>query len=504
LHYSFATSLSGLATSYAAAGTASTASLSFAMAGNQIVFARILDKDNGWTDYSQAITIQTVKQTPMITWANPAAITYGTALGATQLDATANVPGTFVYTPAVGTVLQAGANQTLSVTFTPTDTTHYTTASKSVTITVNKATLTVTANDASRAYGVANPAFTASYSGFVNGDTATVLQGSPSLTTTATPSSVPGSYAITAAPGTLTAADYTFIFVNGTLSVTPAKLSATSVSFSPTAGAPFSGTVATFTTADTLDGATSFIATITWGDGSTSAGTITGRAGSFSVSGSHTYADAGSETVTVQVSHTLGYTAAATATGTAVVTGLGQNVQSGQTASATFWEGPKGQALLDSFNGGSTATALSTWLATSFPDLYGANAGANNLTGKTNAQVAAYYVGLIPSSSAPIPLEAQVLAAALNVYATTAALGGAAGTAYGFTVSATGLGACSFNVGQDGAAFGVADNTSLNVYELLQAVDRQAVNGVLYNGDQSLRSQALDLFSSLNQPGSIG
>ena len=82
--------------------------------------------------------------TPTITWSNPADITYGTALGATQLDATANVPGAFAYTPASGTVLHAGNNQTLSVTFTPTDTTDYATATKSVSINVRQAVPTVT------------------------------------------------------------------------------------------------------------------------------------------------------------------------------------------------------------------------------------------------------------------------------------------------------------------------------------------------------------------------
>ncbi|HTD44820.1 MAG TPA: family 16 glycosylhydrolase [Bryobacteraceae bacterium] len=72
----------------------------------------------------------------MITWASPAAIIYGAALGATQLDATASVPGTFAYTPAAGTVLAAGS-QPLSVTFTPTDTTNYTTATAKVTLMVN-------------------------------------------------------------------------------------------------------------------------------------------------------------------------------------------------------------------------------------------------------------------------------------------------------------------------------------------------------------------------------
>ena len=77
------------------------------------------------------------KTTPVITWAAPSAVTYGTALSSTQLDATANVPGTFVYTPAAGTVLNAGS-QTLSVTFTPTDTTNYTTATKTQPLVVNQ------------------------------------------------------------------------------------------------------------------------------------------------------------------------------------------------------------------------------------------------------------------------------------------------------------------------------------------------------------------------------
>jgi len=56
----------------------------------------------------------------------------------TQLNATASVPGTFVYTPSAGAVLNAGTGQTLSVTFTPTDTANYTPATASVAITVHE------------------------------------------------------------------------------------------------------------------------------------------------------------------------------------------------------------------------------------------------------------------------------------------------------------------------------------------------------------------------------
>jgi len=98
----------------------------------------------------------TAQTTPTITWANPAAITYGTQLSGTQLNATASVLGGFLYTPAATTVLNAGANQTLHVTFTPSDTTLYTTASKTVSITVNKANQILTFTLPSTAtYGVA-------------------------------------------------------------------------------------------------------------------------------------------------------------------------------------------------------------------------------------------------------------------------------------------------------------------------------------------------------------
>jgi hypothetical protein len=58
-------------------------------------------------------------------------------------------------------------------------------------------------------------------------------------------------------------------------------------------------------------------------------------------------------------------------------------------------------------------------------------------------------------------------------------------------------------VGKDGAAFGVANNTTRNVYELL-AVNKKAVKGVLYNGDATLQAQAADLFNALNKAGGIG
>ena len=96
------------------------------------------DANHDTSSGNGAFTI--AKATPIITWNNPADIVYGTALGAAQLNATANVPGSFSYTPASGTLLNAGASQPLLASFTPNDTANYNATSKNVQINVLKAT----------------------------------------------------------------------------------------------------------------------------------------------------------------------------------------------------------------------------------------------------------------------------------------------------------------------------------------------------------------------------
>jgi hypothetical protein len=97
---------------------------------------------------ASSVTYQVGQATPTITWSNPAAIIYGTALSAFQLNATASVAGSFAYSPAAGTVLFPAA-QTLAVTFTPTDAVNYATATAHVNLVVNKATTTTTIASAS-------------------------------------------------------------------------------------------------------------------------------------------------------------------------------------------------------------------------------------------------------------------------------------------------------------------------------------------------------------------
>ena len=91
----------------------------------------------GGSNYNPAsgqVAIIINQATPVLAWPQPAAVVAGTALSATQLNATANVDGTFVYSPPLGTVLTE--TRQLSVTFTPADTVNYTGATAAVTITV--------------------------------------------------------------------------------------------------------------------------------------------------------------------------------------------------------------------------------------------------------------------------------------------------------------------------------------------------------------------------------
>jgi len=85
---------------------------------------------------SSGDAVVTIQYTPVLSWAAPADITYPTPLSGTQLDATADVPGSFVYTPPAGTVLNAGVGQVLSAMFTPADPVDYGSASGAV-VTVN-------------------------------------------------------------------------------------------------------------------------------------------------------------------------------------------------------------------------------------------------------------------------------------------------------------------------------------------------------------------------------
>ena len=168
---------------------------------------------------SQTITF-TPPATPVTYGVSPIALSATATSGLTvafAIDASSTATGTIS-----GSTLTVKGAGTLVIDAIQTGNADYKAAQQvQRSIAVGKTPLTVTANNVSRAYGLANPTLTASYSGFANGDTpATALTGSPSLTTTAVATSIPGSYPIVVSQGTLAAANYTFNFANGTLTVT--------------------------------------------------------------------------------------------------------------------------------------------------------------------------------------------------------------------------------------------------------------------------------------------
>jgi filamentous hemagglutinin family protein len=131
------------------------------------------------------------------------------------------------------------------------------------TLTVNKAVLTVVAADASRVYGDANPAFTTTLTGFVNGQTLATsgVTGAGGATTSATSASSVGTYALVADAGTYAATNYVFTGrMNARLAVTPATLTVAATAASREYGAAdpaFAATVTGFKNGETLASATS-------------------------------------------------------------------------------------------------------------------------------------------------------------------------------------------------------------------------------------------------------
>jgi methionine-rich copper-binding protein CopC len=213
-----------------------TFSVTLKSAGTQSITAT----DKNASSLTGSETGITVRAVPQVAWSAPDSIVYGTTLSATQLDATASVPGTFTYTPAAGTLLAAGGSQTLSVTFTPEDSTYYTTATTTTTIAVTKAVPTVNVTDAGGRFdGGAFPA-SATIAGVVPGvdntpaaslggvaPTLTYYDGSgmAGISLGATPPTAPGTYTVVASfPGN---ADYsaaqsapiTFTIAQGTTTI---------------------------------------------------------------------------------------------------------------------------------------------------------------------------------------------------------------------------------------------------------------------------------------------
>jgi hypothetical protein len=192
--------------------------------------AHIVELDfTGTPNYAAAtspiVPVSVTQATPTITWAPAGSIPYGTN-AASLLSATANTPGSFTYTaqaagsipvPLTSATVLAAGSYTLTVNFAPTDTVDYKSATQTSQLAVADKTLTVTANNAARVYGTANPTFTGTVVGAVNGDAFT-----ETFLTTATTSSNVGTYAIVPSVTGPNLADYAVTVKNGMLTLTQA------------------------------------------------------------------------------------------------------------------------------------------------------------------------------------------------------------------------------------------------------------------------------------------
>jgi hypothetical protein len=305
-------------------------------AGSQTLNVTFTPTDT--TDYNSStgsVTLTVNKATPTITWTTPSAITYGTALSATQLNASSGgVAGSFVYSPVSGTLLGAGS-QTLNASFTPTDATDYNTNTGSVTLTVNKATPTITwATPSAITYGTALSATQLNASsGGVAGSfvytpvSGTVLgAGSQTLNTTFTPTDATdyntntGSVTLTVNQATKTITfpqPTTPVSVNGTASLTATASNGDAVTYTITSGtASLSASTITYTTAGTVTIAANSASTANYSAAATVSNSVTVNAASVSYTAPTTTLGSTSATQTA----TINFSASATLGTISVVT----------------------------------------------------------------------------------------------------------------------------------------------------------------------------------------
>ncbi|MDZ5649759.1 beta strand repeat-containing protein [Nitrospirillum sp. BR 11828] len=327
---------------------------------------------------SYAAGTLTVNKAPLTVTANDATVTYGQtpSLGASYSGfvngETASILGGSLTIGGAGT--NAG-----SYTLTPAGLTsgNYAINYVAGTLTVNKAALTVTANDATVTYGQ-SPSLGASYSGFVNGETASVLGGSLAIGGAGTNA---GSYTLT--PAGLTSGNYAINYVAGTLTVNKAALTVTAndatVTYgqSPSLGASYSGFV---------NGETASV-----------------LGGSLAIGGAGT--NAGSYTLTpgglTSANYAISYVA-----GTLTVNKAALTVTAND-ATVTYGQSPSLGASYSGFVNGETASVLGGSLTIGGA---GTNAGSYTLTpgGLSSANYAiSYAAGTLTVNRAPLTVTAN-------------------------------------------------------------------------------------------------
>ena len=184
----------------------------------------------GASDINYAIThvngALTVTSVPLVATANNQSKIYGAALPDLTGSLTGVRNGDNIMAPFSATATAASNAGSYPITPALADPdsklSNYTVTLNNGALIITAAPLLITANGTNRLYGAANPAFTATYTGFVNGDAATDLDTPATLATAATAASPAGAYAITASGAT--DLNYAITYTPGTLTITPAAL----------------------------------------------------------------------------------------------------------------------------------------------------------------------------------------------------------------------------------------------------------------------------------------
>ena len=212
--------------------------------GSYTITANFTPASTNYKEATATVTLKVASAAAEITWATPEAITYGTAIGAAQLNATANTEGEFVYSVREGDVLPAGADS-LFVKFIP-DSPDFGRALDTVILTVNKAELTVSVADTTVNIGDAMPEFKLVYSGFVNNENESNLTTAPTATCAATTAEA-GVFDIVVSGGE--SDNYNITYTNGKLTVADASAAAPVITWAD----PAAITYGTLISADILN-----------------------------------------------------------------------------------------------------------------------------------------------------------------------------------------------------------------------------------------------------------
>jgi hypothetical protein len=172
----------------------------------------------------------------------------------------------------------------------------------------------------------------------------------------------------------------------------------------------------------------------------------------------------------------------------------GTPLGTGMAATIGFWKN-RGQSVITSIPG----TQLGDWLAADWPNLFGGFANQNST----------FVANAFKNGSTNTYLQA--FAVALDVYFDTTSLGGATildnglAAKYGFSVTASGGAGATWNVRGAGAAFGVATNSNLTLYQILAAANQNynPATGQFYGGDATSTDQLNTTLNNINERADI-